>query len=257
MEEIYTAVLDCLKKDTPVSLVTVVDASGSTPGKVGNKMLVYRDGSTRGTVGGGRLEALVIEAAQEVIETGRARLSGFTLNNEDAASIGMVCGGRISVFIEPVAMGPKLVIAGGGHISKCLCPLAKSLGYSVTVIDDRQEFVNEERFPAADRLEVGNIVDCLGAMEINRRTYLVIVTRGHACDEEALHAVVNKPAAYIGMIGSQRKVELVFRNLEEKGVSAAALRKVRAPIGLDIGGDTPMELALSIMAQLQQVRYEK
>ncbi|HHX77763.1 MAG TPA: XdhC/CoxF family protein, partial [Firmicutes bacterium] len=129
--------------------------------------------------------------------------------------------------------------------------------YSVTVIDDRQEFANEEKFPTADRLEVGDIAACLKAVEINRRTYLVIVTRGHACDEEALHAVVNRQAAYIGMIGSQRKVDLVFRNLEEKGVSAAALKKVHAPIGLDIGGNTPMEIALSIAAQLQQVRYGK
>ncbi len=255
-QEINKEVARCAEENIPAALATVVEATGSTPGRVGAKMLVYADGKIMGTVGGGCLEAAVIEEARHAIRKGQPRLSSYSLNPEAAGGIGMVCGGKVTVFIEPVLPKPHLVIAGGGHIAQEIFWLAKRLKFEVSVIDDRTEFASADRFPGADRLIVSDIGEALRSLPVHAQTYIVIVTRGHRYDEEALQAVLGSPAAYIGMIGSRKKIKTIYGNLENKGVAPELLEQVYAPIGLDLGGNEPAEIAVGVMAQILQVRYK-
>lgn len=254
-EIILTELLVCLEQNKPVALATVVSSSGSTPARTGTKMLIYEDGSILGTVGGGALEAKVIEEALGAIKRRETRYLHCSLDSNDAAGLGMVCGGEVDVFIDSFASGPELIIAGAGHISQDLARMAKMLDFHVTVIDDRKDFASAERFPDADRLLVGDIAATLNELEVSGNTYLAILTRGHTYDEAALEKVVSSQAAYIGMIGSRNKISTVFGSLKEKGVPASCLEKVHAPIGLDLGGNSPAEIALSIAAEMVKIRY--
>ncbi len=244
----------CLQENTPVALATVVEVSGSTPARKGAKMLIYPDGSIKGTIGGGSMEAAVIEEGKNSIEKGLSRFLEYKLNQEEAAGLGMVCGGNVSVFVEPWLAGPELIIVGAGHISQYLAPLAKMLDFQVVIIDDREEFACEENFPQADKIMVDDIGKSLAEYPVFAHHYLVIVTRGHQFDEIALEQVLSKDAAYLGMIGSRNKIEKIFNDLRDKGIPEEWLQKVYAPIGLDLGGNRPSEIALSIAAQLVEVR---
>jgi len=253
---IMQELLLCLDEKKPVALVTVVSAAGSTPGRVGAKMLVYEDGSTTGTIGGGCLEAAVIHEAKKVTQTGVPQHLNYNLDNDDASGLGMACGGEITVFIDSFISGPELVIVGAGHISQHLARMAKMIDFHVTVIDDREDFANQERFPEADHLIVDNIADVLEKLRISEHTYLAILTRGHKYDQVALEKVACSEAAYIGMIGSRNKIKTVFDNLKDKDLPSSCLEKVHAPIGLDLGGNSPAEIALSIAAELIKIRYQ-
>jgi len=254
---IVDALSRSLDENRPAALVTVVSASGSTPARVGAKMLVYEDGSILGTVGGGALEARLIKEALRVMKEGEPFYGSYSLNNDDAAGLGMVCGGEVSVFIDCYAGGPELVIVGAGHISIYLARIAKMLEFKVTVIDDREDYACEERFPEADRVVAAGIAETLGGLKVTENTYLAILTRGHKHDQVALEKVVQSSAAYIGMIGSRSKIKTVFDNIRQKGFTDSDLKKVHAPIGLDLGGSTPAEIALSIAAELVEVRHNK
>jgi len=253
MEEL----LRCLEENRPAALVTVTSASGSTPSRPGAKMLVYDDGAILGTVGGGALEARLIEEAVRVIKKGEPFYASYSLNDNDAAGLGMVCGGEISAFIDCFVTGPELVIVGAGHISQDLARMVKMLDFKVTVIDDREDYACKERFPEADRLVVDDIGDVLDKYKITENTYLAILSRGHKYDQVALEKVVGSDAVYIGMIGSRSKIKTVFESLRDKGFKDSDLEKVHAPIGLDLGGSTPAEIALSIAAEIIKVRYSR
>jgi len=246
----------CLKDNIPVALATVTSVSGSAPGRVGAKMLIYENGSIKGSVGGGCLEAAVIEEAKYALDTKKPRCSDYNLDKDDAAGLGMVCGGKITVFIEPWLSEPELIIVGAGHISQYLAHLAKLLSFRVVVIDDREDFANPERFPETDNLIVDDIEQALSQYKLSPHHYIVIVTRGHQFDESALEQVISSDAAYIGMIGSRKKIKTIYDNLQEKGISTEQLEKVYAPIGLKLGGNSPAEVALSIAAQLVQIRHQ-
>jgi len=252
---IIEELLRCLDQNIPAALVTVTTASGSTPSRPGAKMLVYEDGSILGTVGGGALEARLIEEARRAIKKGEPFYASYSLNNDDAADLGMVCGGEVSAFIDCFVTGPELVIVGAGHISQHLARMAKMLNFRVTVIDDREDYACEERFPEADQLVAADIADTLDNFKITGNTYLAILSRGHKYDQVALEKVAGSDAAYIGMIGSRTKIKTVFDNLKQKGFTDSDLEKVHAPIGLDLGGKTPAEIALSIAAEIVKVRY--
>lgn len=254
---LFEEAVACFKKNKPAALATVTGVTGSTPARVGAKMLVYADGTTLGTVGGGKLEAEVIKAARQAINNMEPLFSDYSLNADDVDGPCMICGGRVSVFIEPLLPASQLLIAGAGHVSRYVARLGKMLGFEVVVVDDRPEFANQELFPEADRLIVNDIGQALAEYKITGNTCIVIVTRGHQYDEAALESVVNSNAAYIGMIGSEKKVKTIFDNLRRKGIKDAALDKVYAPIGLKIGGKTPPEIAVSILAEILQVRYTK
>ncbi len=323
-------------------LATPIWARGSVPLSHQSKLLYYEDGSIRGTIGGGALEARVVAAAGEVIGEAAPRTLEFDLGQDEAARSGMICGGRCSVLLEPVTpdyspeafaaaadaeergepialvtllppgerarklaftahgepLGPpesageheplaavvrecceaerpryveaplhahidpllplpRLLIFGGGHIAVPLAHLADLVGFRVTVVDDRQEFADRQRFPRADQVLVAPVPEAFRQLHVDGNSYLVAVTRGHALDEDVVAEALRTPARYIGMIGSTRKVAGVMGRLRDRGFRESDLARVHAPIGLDIGAETVEEIAVSIVAQLIAVRREE
>lgn len=241
-----------------VAMVIIIRAEGSSPRGIGSMMIVDKDANLiAGTIGGGIVEEKVKKEAAECIIRGRPRTIRYKLDNdtEGPNSVNMACGGDIEVFINVFISSDKLLIIGGGHVGLCLYKLAKILDYNVTIIDNRIEYCNKDRFPEADELIAGDIVTTLEQYPINERTNIVIVTHGHEFDEQALEKVIESPARYIGMIGSMKKIELCYKNLQNKGVLRARLERVHAPIGLNLGGERPEDIALAIMAQINAVKY--
>jgi xanthine dehydrogenase accessory factor len=249
-----------LDNNEPIAMVTITRTEGSSPRGVGSMMLIDWEGKLlAGTIGGGVLEEKAKEDAAECIRRGISKTATYELNLNSGKEniLPMACGGRVDVFIKVFRSQGHLIIVGAGHIGVKLCSLAKILDYHVTVMDDRPKVATKERFPGADEIIVGDISEILQQYPINERSSIVIVTHGHRYDEEALETVVDSTAGYIGMIGSRQKVETCFQHLLAKGVSEERLSRVYAPIGIDIGGETPEEIALSIMAEIQSVRYGK
>lgn len=219
-------------------------------------MLVYADGRIAGTVGGGKMEAEVIAKAVEAIRRGQSQMVHFSLIDATEGDAG-ICGGTADVFIDVIAPRPTLLVVGGGHVAQPTVEIGAMCGFSAIVIDDRAEMVSEARFPHADRRLAGDIVETLNHISITPDTYIVIVTRGHACDEDALRAVLDAPAAYVGMIGSRRKVAATFDHLRADGIDEALIARVHAPVGLNIGAQTPAEIAVSILAEIIMLRRDK
>ncbi|MDH7489533.1 MAG: XdhC/CoxI family protein [Anaerolineae bacterium] len=248
-EDLYRAIYESVQKGESVCVATVVGARGSTPRNMGAKMVIWEDGRTLGSVGGGELERRVLAAAQEVFAKGHPVRLEFSLRNEGDAGI---CGGDAEVFVEPVIAKPRLVIVGGGHVGRALCHLATMLDFRVVVMDTRD--LDRSLFPESAQLVRVDSYEALPPEWFDARTYAVIMTPNHMGDREALAQLVRVPLAYLGMIGSRRKVEQTFQYLREHGVSEEALAKVHAPIGLDIGAETPMEIAVSIAAEIIQER---
>lgn len=248
--DLYRELATLAEQGTPFVLATIIESTGSTPRKTGAKMVVLADGRTIDTVGGGKIEAQVICDALDALKRGVSGIVEYVLRPSGEHALGMVCGGEAKVFLEVHAPDRTLVIAGAGHISQKLCPMAKLLDFRVTVIDQRSEFANAERFPLADEVIVGPPADIASLVRLDDRTHVVIVTHGHLFDMDALRAVAASPVAYVGMIGSRTKVRTVMRDLEAEGVPAEALARVHAPIGIDLGGQTPGEIAVSILAQI-------
>lgn len=258
MTEILKEALRRVDKGETIALVTVVEAKGSTPREVGAKMLVDKDGLVTGTIGGGITEARVIEEAKQALKEGEGRLLTYHLTKEEAAlNEEAICGGDMTLFVDVLHPKKEIMIFGGGHIAVCLSKLAKTVGFRLVIIDDREEFANKERFPEADEIIVESIEKALKHIKITPSTYIIIVTRGHLQDQEVLASVIKSDAAYLGMIGSRKKNATVFQHLEEQGVSEQELKKVHAPIGIDIGAQTPEEIAVSIIAEIIQVRRRK
>jgi xanthine dehydrogenase accessory factor len=216
-------------------------------------MLVFEDGSIRGTVGGGSLEALSIKQAQACLKTGEG--GKFVFDLKPKGNTGMICMGRVEIFVDVYRDAIKLLIIGGGHVGMKIAEAARLAGYPYAVADDRAEFANPERFPGALRIIVEAPDKAVAAAGIDADTYVVIVTRGHALDRESLAAAIKTPAAYIGMIGSSKKVREVFRLLGEKKIYPEKDKRVYAPIGLNLGGKTPGEIAVSVLAEIVKVCY--
>ncbi len=249
MDTVQRALVEALEKQIPAATATVVKTHGSSPRAVGAKMLVYADGKIIGSVGGGEMEKRVIDLAQEAIRSGTPRYLDFNLSNPERGDP-MVCGGEMEIFVEPLLAAPTLLVVGAGHVGAACAELGKFLGMRVIVLDDRAEFLSPEKFPFADTLHAGELVPTIQQLEITPRTHIVLVTRAHTLDAELLRAVIDSPAAYIGMLGSKRRVLTVFEILKQEGVSAETLKRVHAPIGLDIHAETPQEIAVSIMAEI-------
>ena len=240
MREVIAALSEALEHNEPVALATVVEVAGASPAQVGFKLLVRPDGATVGNVGGGELEQRVRDEAVAALREGRSRLFRSTLREEGPDALGTLCGGDVTFFIEVYNPIPTLLIVGGGHLGRPLAEMARIVGFSVQVVDAQPERATVPQFdPAA----------------VTPWTYVVIITRTHLTDEQALRQALATPAAYVGMIGSQRKVQTIFDHLRASGVPDEQLARVRAPIGLDLGGRSPEEIALAILAEVVQVRY--
>ena len=352
MENLYLAIVKALEKKEQVVLATLIHRAGSAPRAVGAQYLVKEDGTSLGSIGGGRVEAEVWQEAKQVMERGEGKVLHFQLTAEQSAEGGSVCGGNIGIFLEPlkqefldiyrrvlkikqkggsailatlvsldhssvkgrglkillgssgdkvgallhgellerrvlsegeslfkekkprvlvvnlenqkaeillepIASEPTVYIFGAGHISEQLSPLAKKVHFSVVVIDDRAMFASRERFVDADEIIVSEFESCFDRLSIDESSYLVIVTRGHLYDGLVLERAVQTRARYIGMIGSRKKIQTLYQNLMEKGISKDSLDRVNAPIGLDINSETPEEIAVSIVAELIKVRGQR
>ncbi|HVO13364.1 MAG TPA: XdhC/CoxI family protein [Vicinamibacteria bacterium] len=254
MREVLEAALRAEAAGEPAALVTVVSTTGSTPQKAGARMLVFADGHIVGTIGGGCLEAEMGWRAREAIRGRQPKLVSYDLTPEQAGEDGLVCGGRMQVFIEPIEGTPVLCLFGAGHVAQPLARMAKACGFRVEVADDRIKFANPERFPDADAIVVDDFAAAAGKMTLGPSTYAIVVTRGHKGDAEALQAVLGRGLRFVGLLGSRPKVVHIFAALSERGVAREELAQVHAPLGLEIGAQTPDEIAVSILAEMIAVR---
>jgi xanthine dehydrogenase accessory factor len=236
------------------AVATIVQVNGSIPSYESAKMLVREDGSMMGTVGGGCVEAEVWTAAREVIDTEKPKHLNFSLSQDAAYDEGLICGGQLNIFVEPVIPQPTALIFGGGHVSKGISRVATLAGFRTSIIDNREAFANKERFPEADETYAEEYEDVFPKLPVNSSTYLIIVTRGHRDDMRVLRWAVMTPAKYIAMIGSKRKTISVVKELEKDGIPRDAFDKVFAPMGLEIGAETPEEIAISVVAEMIAVR---
>jgi len=256
-KEVFAAVADALDRGEPAALVTIVSTTGSTPQRVGAKMLVFGDGRIVGTIGGGCYENDAFWKAREAITNRKPQLVHYELDDDFAQETGLVCGGQMDVYIEPIEPSPELYIVGAGHVGFHLGRLAHEVGFRVHVVDDREKFANRERFPGAVEIVVDDIPAWINRTALPAHAYAVVVTRGHTNDLEALRALAPRELRYLGLIGSRAKVARIYEQLEETGLSSDALKHVHAPIGLDIGAVTPQEIAVSILAELIAVKHGK
>ena len=334
MRELVTQLLAAVEAGRSVVYTALVETRGSTPQKAGAAMLVFADGSQAGTLGGGCVEAEVKRRSLALLKDGEREIMTFQLDNDYGWDDGLICGGRMSMLVDPIRPGSdvayfqtlgkllhddqacteavvvsdsigepgdrfllndsdevvaarassdlpaevssnlrdvcsrprpyvaagvsflphlqrcRLVIVGAGHVGQKVAELASDVGFRVWVADDRDDYCSEERFPSAERLLVGPIEQTAEHFRIDKNTFCVIVTRGHNHDEEALFHVIDQPARYIGMIGSKRKIRLIFDDLKRDGKTDESLSRVHAPLGFDIGSQTVPEIAVSIVAEL-------
>jgi xanthine dehydrogenase accessory factor len=234
-------------------MATIVHTNGSIPSYESSRMLVREDGSIAGTIGGGCVEAEVWAAAKEVMQTEAPRKMVFNLNHEAKYDNGLICGGTLEIFVEPILPQPMLYLFGGGHVSMAVAKAAAGAGFGVGVVDDRDAFANKDRFPMAQEIFT-TYEDAFTKLRPNASSYLVIVTRGHKEDMRVLSWAVRTPARYVGMIGSKRKVISVYKALEQEGYRPEEFDRVFAPMGLEIGALSPEEIAISIVAELIAVR---
>jgi len=252
--DIYEEIVKLRNAGQRGAVATIVNVRGSIPSFKTAKMLVREDGSIFGTIGGGCVEADVWRAAREVMEQEKPRTLSFDLNHDPKYDTGLVCGGTLEIFIEPLLPPALLYLFGAGHVSISLYKTARDAGFDVTVIDDRETYASCQRFPEAREVIAQDFDQAMTNLEITDAAYIVIVTRGHRDDMRVLRWAVQTKARYVGMIGSKRKTIGIFRELQNEGLPSQLFERVHAPIGLDIGAVTPEEIAVAITAELIAVR---
>jgi len=254
--DIFSEIAKLRREGRKAALATIIQVQGSIPSYESAKILIRDDGSIVGTVGGGCVEAEVWSAAQEVMREEKPRRLHFNLNAQPEYDNGLVCGGSLDIFVEPILATPTLYLFGGGHVSLAVSKMAGLAGFDVIVSDDRAAFANPDRFPEAVEIHAGPWAEIFQQLKINELSYLVLATRGHKGDLDCLRWAITTPAQYIGMIGSKRKLIEISKVLGSEGVPAEKLARVYSPIGLDIGALTPEEIAVSIVAELIAVRRQ-
>ncbi len=252
--DIFAEIARLRKEGRKAALATIIQVQGSIPSYESSKILIRDDGSIVGTVGGGCVEADVWAAAQDVMREEKPRRLHFNLNSQPEYDNGLICGGSLDIFIEPILATPTLLLFGGGHVSLYVAKIASTAGFDVVVVDDREAFASKERFPEAVETHAGPWEEVFPRLKVNDFSFVVIVTRGHKGDLDCLRWAVTTNARYIGMIGSRRKIIEIYKLLESEGVPAERLERVHAPIGLDIGALTPEEIAVAIVAEVIAVR---
>lgn len=252
--DVYEELVALRRSGRKAALATIVAVRGSIPSFHSAKMLVRDDGSIVGTIGGGCVEAEVWQAAREVIASEKPRTLSFDLNQNPKYDSGLVCGGSLEIFIEPVLPTAQLYIFGAGHVSLALYHAALPTGFEVVVVDDREAYANRERFPRAQEVIAADYDRALARLAPGASAFLVIVTRGHHDDMRILRWAVQTEAGYIGMVGSKRKAISILRELTAEGLQPELFDRVYSPVGLDIGAVTPEEIAVSILAELIAVR---
>jgi xanthine dehydrogenase accessory factor len=230
---------EALRNNRPATLVTVIEVKGASPARPGVQIVLLEDGTTAGTVGGGKLEAAIIADAKTALSNGQPLLAHYTLTETGEHAVGTLCGGEVYAFIQPYLPPPQLVIVGGGHIGRPLKAMGEAAGFDVIVVD----------------VEPGRAdVPGLAEVSLKKDSYIVLITTDHISDEATLRQVITSPARYIGMIGSQAKCSTILEHLKSDDFPDEALQRIYAPIGLDLGGNTPQEIAVAILAEVIAVR---
>jgi xanthine dehydrogenase accessory factor len=252
--DIYEEVVRLRRLGQKCALATIVQVNGSIPSYESAKLLVREDGSMLGTIGGGCVEAEVWNVARDVMQSERPRHMNFSLGQDAAYDNGLICGGQLSVFVEPVVPQPRVYVFGAGHISKSISKIANMAGFASVIVDNREAFANRDRFPEADEIFAEEYEEVFPKIPIRDTSYVVIVTRGHRDDMRVMRWAVGTNAKYIAMIGSKRKVIGVVKELEKEGIPREAFDKVFAPMGLEIGAEMPEEIAISVVAEMIAVR---
>ena len=241
------------QKNRCAVMVTVVTTAGSTPAKAGSRMLVFENGEIAGTIGGGRLEKQATEEALCLLSSEETHWRQYDLQQD----LAMSCGGQVSLFYESLSIKKNLIVFGAGHIGRALLVLAKMLDFHVTMVDNRPAFANQMQLPQADRIIAKPYADTLAELTWDERTYIVIVTHGHQHDQEILSFCAHKPFAYLGMIGSRNKVGAVLATLAVQGIPKEVLAAIHTPIGLDLGGQSPAEIAIAIAAEWIALQHQR
>lgn len=252
--DIYEQIVQLRREGRRGAVATITNVRGSIPSFQTAKMLVRDDGSIAGTIGGGCVEAEVWQAAREVMEQEKPRSLTFNLNNNPKYDTGLVCGGTLEIFIEPVLPPALLYIFGAGHVAYNLYKVATIAGFDVVVVDDRESYANRERFPDARDVVAQDFEAAVVSLNVPEWSYIVIVTRGHRDDMRVLRWAVNANARYLGMIGSRRKTISIYKELEREGIPREKFANVHAPVGLEIGAVTPEEIAVAIVAEMIATR---
>ncbi|HVO63683.1 MAG TPA: XdhC/CoxI family protein [Terriglobales bacterium] len=247
---IYDEIARLQREGRACALATIINVRGSIPSVATAKMLVRDDGTILGTIGGGCVEAEVWQEAKEVMSEEKPRTLTFNLDQTPDKDTGLVCGGTLQIFVEPILPLPVLYIFGAGHIGLNVYRIARAAGFEVVVADDRDTYANRDRFPEARDIYADDMDRVMQQLKPQQSSFIVIVTRGHRHDMRVLGWAVNTAAHYVGMIGSKRKVLTVCQELEKQGVPPEKLKRAHAPIGIDIGATTPEEIAVSIVAEL-------
>ncbi len=251
--ELYEEIVRLTRQGEPFALATVVAQEGSSPRKPGAKMLICGDGSSLGSVGGGRVELETIEAARVAIAENEIYTLEFVLTEE----YGYACGGSMSVFVEPHGRRPLLVMFGAGHVGQAVTALAHGCGFRVVVVDERPDCAVESLLPCADGIVCAAVTDAFGRLKLDPESFVVIATPGHLHDFAAVRGCLSTGAGFIGLLGSGNKRETLLKTLEEEGFDAAQRARVVTPVGLDIAAQTPEEIAVSIVGQLIAIRRGK
>ncbi len=251
---LFDEIASARRAGAPAVLCTVVRTRGSVPRHAGAKMLVYADGTSTGTVGGGEMEGRTVAAALEVLVSGEPRVVTFGLQNPAAGDPG-VCGGEVEIFLDPIAARPTLLVIGAGHVGRALVHLGAWLGFRVVLADDRPEACTPEACPGADVYICAPMAELPRRLQLDTQTWIVMPTRSMPIAVEGLPHLFDVPSAYLGVIGSRRRWLAARRELEARGVPAAKLERVRSPMGLELNAETPEEIALSILSENVMLRH--
>ena len=249
MGNLFGTIVDLKKSRKPAALAVIIRTEGSTPRKHGAKMVILQDGKTIGTMGGGDLEKRVIEEAIDAIRQGEPRITYFTLDIEKG-KLDMMCGGKLDIYIEPMLPDEKLIIFGAGHITRSLAPLMKGAGFKVSVVEDSPDLLQKDKFPETEDLILTDMEQLARNLSSDPWTCIVLLSKGFSRDRAILNQLIQKDFKYIGMIGSTKKIITMSENLQKEGILKEALSKLHAPIGLNIGAETPEEIAISIAAEI-------
>jgi len=252
--DIYEEIIRLRKEGRTCALASIINTIGSIPASASAKMLVRDDGSIAGTIGGGAGELEVIAIARQVIEREKPQTISFNLTKRPGIDAGMVCGGSLDIFVEPIVPSPTLYLFGAGHTGLATYRVARSTGFEVVIVDERPEFANRERFPDAKEIVVAELDNAMAQLAPTPASFIVSLTPGHMTDMRVLRWAIGTSARYIGMMGSKRKVTGIFHELQKEGIPPERFAQVHAPVGLDIGADTPEEIAISVVAELVACR---